>query len=119
MKKLYDVYPVEKPETCKDNVAYIDQNERRIAIDMIVTAKTEKTAYKKFYNALAQAQENGFFGEYDLVNDILAIAPDEYDDEINSPWVREYEDFGYKVELEWQDENTIYVSAMVKSERVA
>lgn len=88
-----------------------------LCIDMEVRCKRMSTAYRHFYNAVKSAQEDGAFGDYDLVGDIL-IKPEELDWQYDSPLFKDMENTGYVVWMEPTDNDNWYLWANVSNKRV-
>jgi hypothetical protein len=129
MKKLYAQYEMENEEfEPKDDVLYIDKNDRRISIDMMLSTKSEKVAYKRFRKALIQAQENGEFGDYDLITDTWIVPSEEYDGKDNCPWLNRwmpeseyhtaYQQYGYFAGIEIIDDGLYYIWLNVSKSRM-
>lgn len=95
----------------------ITKTKSMLCIDMEVRCKRMSTAYRHFYNAVKAAQEDGAFGDYDLVGDIL-IKPEECDWRYNTPLHKAMEETGYVVWLEPTDNNNWYLWANVANKRV-
>ena len=95
----------------------ITRTKSMLCIDMDVRCKRMSTAYRHFYNAVKAAQEDGAFGEYDLVGDILT-KPEELDWQYNSPLFNDMENTGYVVRMEPTDDNNWYLWVNVTYKRM-
>lgn len=125
MAKKYEVLPEsvidDEDFEFKDEILNIVKNENKIALDLQTYCKNPMTAYRRFYKAAAEAQQNGEFREYDLLFDIL-IDPCEVDWSDNSPlnnYPKTMEEYGYVLGLECLDEGLWYIWASIKRERMA
>ena len=128
-KKLYTNYIWEDDFEPQDNILYIDKKENgNISMDMMLSTKSEKVAYKRFRKALMQAQENGEFGDYNLIEDTWIIPAEEYDGKDNSPWLSRwmpeseyhtaYQQHGYFVGVEIIDDGLFYMWLNVSKARM-
>ena len=101
-QKLYANYmgnDENKASDAKDNMLYFDRRDSKyhLAMDMHCTCESEKKAYEYFYKAVKQAAEDGVFGEYDIVRDIM-VKPKKFNPENN----REFE-FGKIDDMNFAD----------------
>lgn len=95
----------------------IVRTKSQLCLDIEVRCKRMSTAYRHFYEAIKVAQENGAFGDYNLVDDIL-INPEELDWRYNTPICNDMEGAGYVVGMYPVDNHNWYLWANVTRERM-
>lgn len=70
-KSCYSYEEDLEPEDPTNNLLYIEKSDEVVSADMYVETYTEKDAYDRFRKLIAKAVQDGLYGEYDPLKDIL------------------------------------------------